>query len=177
MLGISLLSMVVCCTIASASGPLYPVRSSTDNHIREVVQPLVDDPAIVHRLPSTTRPISYDIHVTTNIHTQTDFSFTGEVAIRFRALRASRTITLHQRQLTIGNASLILTDQPNIQIPLNPAEYNSENEFLSFTLQSPTALLIGSREYILTIAYNGTLRTDEAGFYRSSYLTENGTRR
>lgn len=141
-----------------------------------LVQESLQDQAIVnYRLPNNTRPIYYDIHLTTNVHLQTDFTFSGEVLIRFIVLESSRTITLHQSQLTIESANLTLVDSPSTQIQLNPFEYDSSNEFLSFTLSSES-LIIGS-EYILSISYNGVLRTDDFGFYRTSYVADDGTRR
>lgn len=168
MLGQRLLIFLAGVAIAVAVKPISE-RSA------QVVQAFQDPSNVSYRLPNNTRPISYDVHLTTNIHLQTDFNFTGKVAIRFVVLEASRTITLHQRQLTIGTASLILFFNPNSIIELNPFDYDPSNEFLTFTLSSDE--LVVGREYILTIEYSGVLRTDENGFYRSSYLADDGSRR
>lgn len=135
-----------------------------------------DQTGVSYRLPNNTRPISYDVHLTTHVHTQTDFSFTGEVLIRFVAIEPSNTITVHQRQLTIGASSLALASSPQTPIPLmDNVEYDTATELLKFTLKSGN--LIINSEYILAINYNGTLRSDNFGFYRSSYIADDGSQR
>lgn len=170
MLGQSLL-VILATTIVTANLPL-PIRRVEDIP-REVFESFQDQPS--YRLPNNTRPISYDVELTTHVHTQTDFSFTGVVSVRFLAIESSNTITLHQRQLTIGASSLVLANAERTNILLNPVEYNDETEFLKYTLTSVG--LIAQSEYILTIHFNGTLRNDDAGFYRSSYVAEDGSRR
>lgn len=164
--------LLACVALVVANMPM-PVRQAED--LPQIVEAFQNPTNVNYRLPNNTRPISYDIHLTTNVHLQTDFNFTGEVAIRFVVLETSRTITLHHRQLTIGTSSLSSVSSPNSPIPLNEYDYDETNEFLSYTL-SDQDLIVGS-EYILNISYNGVLRTDEAGFYRSSYLADDGSRR
>lgn len=171
MIGQSFLVYLAFVTLVAATIPLQIPR--VEDIPREVVDVFQVQPS--YRLPNNTRPISYDVQLTTHIHTQTDFSFTGEVAVRFLAVEVSNTIVLHQRQLTIGEYNLVLASSPTIQIPLTTSEYDSVTEFLKFTLTSGN-LNINS-EYILTIHYNGTLRNDNGGFYRSSYEAANGSRR
>lgn len=161
-----LLVVLACVTFAVPTLALVK-----DGHTPE----FADEIAVNYRLPNNTWPVSYEVNLTTNIHTQTEFTFTGEVAIRFKVLTASRTITLHQRQLTILSSDLVLASNLNQPIALLPFEYNQVNEFLTFTLANGD--LIVNNEYILSIRYNGTLRSDEAGFYRSSYLATDGSRR
>lgn len=172
MLGQSLLLVVLAfATLVVAADSPLPVRNVEDKTLLDAFQ---EQPSISYRLPNDTRPISYDVQLTTHIHTQTDFSFTGVVAARFVTDVASNTITLHQRQLTIGTYSLVLAGTTTI-IPLNAFNYDTVTEFLTFTLTTGT--LNVNSEYILTINFNGTLRTDQAGFYRSSYLANDGSRR
>lgn len=169
----TLVVLVVTIAFVAAKLPMS-FRYATDGP--QLVEKLADEPAINYRLPNNTRPISYDVHLTTNIHTQTDFNFSGVVAIRFVVVTASRLVTLHQRQLTIGTATLtsLSTSQP---IALNPFEYNSVSELLTFRLT--TGSLTINNEYILTINFKGIHRTgtDIKGLYRSSYLADDGTRR
>lgn len=169
MLGHRLLILLSCCAAFGASN-----RPNRDRHIQQFAA--VYDNGAGHRLPNNTRPISYDIHITTKIHTQTDFDFTGQVAIRLVVAEASRTITLHQRYLTIGKASLVLASRPDTPIALDPFENNYSKEFLTFIL-STDDLIVGS-EYILTISYSGSLRRwDRSGFYASSYRADDGSKR
>lgn len=173
MVGNRLLIVLSCVVVATALKPM-PEQQQVKG-IPQVVEAFQIQPTINYRLPNNTRPVSYDIHLTTNVHTQEDFNFTGQVAIRLVAIEASRTITVHQRQLTIGTVSLSLATSPTTPIALNPFEYDSTTELLTFTLSSDD--LVPNIEYILTIAYSGVLRTGQAGFYRSSYLADDGSRR
>lgn len=173
MLGQRLIFVLGCAAIVAGNLPL-PIRQFEDFPLVE--EAFQNGPNVGYRLPNNTRPISYDVHLTTNIHTQTDFGFSGVVAVRFVALEASRTITLHQRQLTIGeSAALTLANNPNENILLEANTYDNVTEFLTFTLSS--ADLIANTEYILTVQYNGTLRTDAGGFYRQSYVANDGSQR
>lgn len=168
-----MLIVLACAAFVAANVPIPQSRINEDNP--QIVEAFQDQPNVNFRLPNNTRPISYDVHLNTNVHLQTDFGFSGQVVIRFVVLETSRTITLHHRQLTIGTASLVAVSNPNTPIALNAFEYDPTSEFLTYTL-SLTDLIVGS-EYFLTIAYSGVLRTDENGFYRSSYLADDGSRR
>lgn len=152
----------------------FPVPTLRIENVPKIVEAFQNEPAVFYRLPNNTRPISYDVEMTTHVHTHTDLGYSGQVSVRFVVLEASRTITLHQRQLTIGTTSLVLANNPNQPIQLTANEYNSVNEFLTVTL-AMTDLVVNS-EYILTIAYNGTHRTDK-GFFYSSYKNAAGVDR
>lgn len=165
-----IISIVLACASLVAANLPVTIRRVEDLPPIEAFQN-----GVSYRLPNNTRPISYDVQITTNIHTQTDFGFSGIVAVRFVAVETSRTITLHQRQLNIGAVSLTLANNPNQIYQLNPFDYDNVTEFLTFTLSSED--LVINSEYILTIHYQGTLRSDNAGFYRSSYLASDGSRR
>lgn len=123
-----------------------------------------------YRLPNNTIPESYDISIWTLID-NSDFQFNGSVTIRIKVLTTTTFITLHQSELTIN--SVILTNLANnekINVNLiDQIDYTKINEFLTISFNN-NYLLIGGNYYNLTISYNGTLRTDDAGFYRSSYF-------
>lgn len=153
-------------------------------HFKTLDETIVDDISndidpIIYRLPNNTRPIAYNIHLTTNVHTQNDFNFTGTVAITLEGVgNPSNTITLHHRELTILSAKLSLSTTPNVDITLiQPPAYNAENEFLTYTLGTGATPIQAGLKYVLTIKYTGTLRTDESGFYRSSYVSAAGEKR
>lgn len=172
MIGIGL---VIFLTALAFSSAIVPIPIPRGEDLPRIVQAFQnDEPAVSYRLPNNTRPNAYDVHLTTHVHTQTNLSFSGVVAVRFSVLETSRTITLHHRQLTIGQSTLALASSLNQLIELGPIEYNSENEFLSITLADTD--LIVNNEYVLTIAFNGTLRSDK-GFFWLSYQNELGAER
>lgn len=136
------------------------------------IQPRIDGYA--YRLPNSTRPEAYKVELSTNIHNGA-FGFVGTVAIDILVLQPTPVITIHHRQLNIAFATLDSLPLGGSSIPLASHYYDPISEFLSIPLESGT-LTVGSR-YRLTITYTGTLRSDEAGFYRSSYVADDGTRR
>lgn len=130
-----------------------------------------DNTEINYRLPNNTKPESYDIKLSTNIH-EGDFNFSGLAAINLRVLEPSYNITLHARQLTIK--SIQLTTSFGIKIDTHNFTYDPVTEFLTIPT---TSQLQKNAQYQLAIAYSGTLRTDNLGFYRSSYINSKGETR
>lgn len=148
------------------SNAKVPTRSTRD------IQPRVDGYA--YRLPNITRPEAYNVQLRTNIH-NADFNFVGTVAIDIVALQATDVITLHHRQLSISFIELSEIPSTGTNIALASYTYDPISEFLSIPLATGT--LTQNGRYRLTITFTGTLRADEAGFYRSSYIADDGTRR
>lgn len=128
------------------------------------------------RLPNNTRPIAYDINLITNVHIN-DFEFNGEVTITLEAIEATRTITVHQRQLTILSAQLTRQATRNVPIALAAPVYVERTNMLTYTLATAEADLVAGERYVLSIAYQGELRGDNKGFYRSSYVDAEGVTR
>lgn len=123
-----------------------------------------------YRLPNNTRPETYDIYLDTKVD-QEIFNFTGLVKIQIYVVKNTRDITLHVRLLEILSVNLkSLQNQSEIQT-LTPV-LEKETDILTINTKD-VELTQGSR-YILTIKYAGNLRTDNAGFYRSSYTRSNG---
>lgn len=134
--------------------------------------PPLEDVFTTYRLPNATQPNSYDITLRTRVH-DGDFAFSGNVRIDIRIEEATNSITLHHRELTIQEVRL-WSGANNASVPVLSHSYNATFEF--FTVSVQQTLSVG-QTFILDVDYNGTLRTDEAGFYRSSYLADDGTRR
>jgi aminopeptidase N len=133
--------------------------------------PRADEPT--YRLPNDTRPIRYDIELKTWID-QGEFDFTGNVKIHLRVEEAhTNTITIHSYRQTILRTELRRLD--GRVVPTFPYQYDSMFQFL--TVQIRSGFLLQHEEFILEIDYTSVLRTDDAGFYRSSYVDENGVRR
>lgn len=125
---------------------------------------------INYRLPNDTVPETYDITFTTRVDSG-DFNFNGVVRIGILARVATQLITLHHRQLTIADIRLTTTTDPERDINLNPFRYDQTSEFLEIPTTIP--LEAGAR-YYLEITYQGILREDNYGLYRSSYTNDAG---
>lgn len=122
---------------------------------------------INYRLPNNTIPENYTISLRSWIY-EGNFSFTGIVTIDLLALESSNFITVHQDGLTIGDIQL---SSNNIFIPIEQFEHNDTLDFLTIPV---TEDLNPGQRYTLRIEYNGTLRDDDLGFYRSSYVNDSG---
>lgn len=124
-----------------------------------------------YRLPNNTKPNSYDIKIVTMVH-QGEFGFTGKITINLQTLEDTKVITLHKRQLAIGNIEL--RDTQGDTFDLDAYEYDNVTEFLKI-IPSNNVTLEKDKTFLLSIDYTGELRTDQKGFYRSSYVDANGT--
>lgn len=154
-----------CCLTATvfARGPPFETRSVGDYEFR------IDQNR--YRLPNTTVPETYDISLITRID-QAQFDFLGTVKINIFVVNTTRQVTVHTRQLTINNVQLF--DNTNRKVDLLPWYYNKVTEHL--TIPTRNIDLVQGKRYRLEIDYAGILRTDNAGFYRSSYINSMGTR-
>lgn len=121
------------------------------------------------RLPNNTRPIHYDIFLTTSIHIG-EFSFGGHVEITIEAVEDTDVITLHYRELTISDVQLI--DIVTSSVINTSFTLEEDREFLHI---HPENFLAAGARYIVIVDYVGILRNDDAGFYRSWY-ERNGER-
>lgn len=124
---------------------------------------------IDYRLHNSTVPIRYNIWLSTEIH-KGEFDFEGRVTIDVQVVENTSNITLHYRQLTIVNVDLLSSTGTTIQANV-PTAAKEDVEFLIIT---PTQPLVAGQTYSVVISYLGTLREDDAGFYRSSYTNAQG---
>lgn len=122
-----------------------------------------------YRLPNTTIPIRYDIWLSTEIHSG-NFTFEGRVKIEIMTVETTPNITLHYRQLTIHNVDFLDSAGNTIQSNV-PTTSQDDLEFLVIT---PAIPLVAGTTYHVLIDYEGVLRNDDAGFYRSSYTDLEG---
>lgn len=126
-----------------------------------------DDPL---RLPRTSYPISYDITLSTNVHTGAR-AFQGNVKILVEVATAGTTrLTLHSRGSSISAATLV--NNLGADVPINPIVYETDKQFIH--LDPVTALSAG--RYTIDITYSAQLNTGTNGFYRSSYTINGETR-
>lgn len=134
---------------------------------RVSIQPFAEDDLISYRLPNNTIPLQYDVSLQTWVDTN-NFTFVGKVLIDIQIVEITSFITLHQRQLTID--SVDVRDSIGNSVYLDHT-YDSVTEFLIIETVNE---LLPNDLYTLDIEYKGILRTDSAGFYRSSYVNDIG---
>lgn len=154
---------------SGSNGPKRLYKHRLDDN-QQLIAPLADPfDGIEYRLPNETKPIHYNIWLTTDVH-RGEFAFSGQVTILIDALVNANQITLHHREIEISNVNLMSETgdpiQSNVPFTSVPA-----TEFLVIT---PTAPLIALSKYQVQITYSGSLRDDNAGFYHSSYVNPAG---
>lgn len=132
-----------------------------------------EDEYIGYRLPNDTRPETYDVRLRTWVH-EGYFEFTGVVNIGIITVNETDAITIHTRQLDIIQIRLMTAGPIPALISISPFTYHTTYEFLRIPINGD--ILPANTRYTLEITYNGTLRTNQGGFYRSSYLNDNGER-
>lgn len=153
-----LIGILCCAVVSSEFRPLEP------NDARKL-QLDTRDGETKYRLPNNTKPENYDITLSTAIDEE-NFNFDGIVKIQVHVLEATSNITIHARQLTIKTIELFDPNTGTI-IDLNSWTYEQVTEFLIIPTKTQ---LEKDKFYLLIITYTGELRTDNGGFYRSSYI-------
>jgi aminopeptidase N len=119
---------------------------------------------ISYRLPNETRPVRYDINLQTWID-EARFDFEGQVRIHLRVEAETSQIVVHSKQLVITEVTLFDANQDIVNTL--PHELDAVTEFL--TVKAQSGIWAANTELTLDVKYTGELRTDDQGFYRSSY--------
>uniref|UniRef100_A0A182P448 Aminopeptidase n=1 Tax=Anopheles epiroticus TaxID=199890 RepID=A0A182P448_9DIPT len=127
-----------------------------------------------YRLPSYIVPTHYKLYLETQVHTG-NRSYSGSVDIHLDVRQEARTIYVHNRGLRITSNELYRVDPSSNLTFLETLAYTQdvEREFVIFAIRQALA----PAEYVLRLDFEGELRTDDDGFYLSSYLDANGTRK
>jgi aminopeptidase N len=128
------------------------------------------------RLPRKSAPISYDLHLKTNVHVG-ELAVDGEVVIKLRILESTSVLTLHARSLSIEKLQLFQVDG------------NTEVGIINYSLYSLTDMLTiymvdeasTGTELELRVKYecsmNDTPGLYLTGFYITSYEAADGATR
>lgn len=138
----------------------FPVDkdSSNDSHV-----------AVNYRLPDNVTPVYYDLKLIPYIE-EGNFTFDGESSINITIHRITQNLSLHVLELTIDEAATSLLD--NDDIVYTPAMYNYDNITQILVLHFDDELSPGN--YTLKMRYVGILNDDLQGFFRTSYVNEEG---
>ncbi|KAH8375124.1 hypothetical protein KR200_003212, partial [Drosophila serrata] len=124
-----------------------------------------------YRLPNDTIPSHYAVSLTTNVHTG-ETKFTGTVAITLSVVTTTSNIVVHARQLENFTASIIQQGVTGATAQELIWSYEQEREFL--TLSKTDLSFTEGTTWVLTINYEGNLRTDNGGFYLSTFTDDSG---
>lgn len=134
---------------------------------------LIENNHVDVRLPKTIIPISYEVKIVPFLIVD-NFTFNGEVKIKFKVLEDCNNITLHSYQLKIDEKFSSVVSESNNEVLIITKQYFVEEKQF-FILKLNETLIKGSY-YIISIKYVGILNDNLQGFYRSSYMVGNETR-
>ena len=128
-----------------------------------------------YRLPLTVTPELYTITLTPDYN---DFAtFTGEIEIWVRAKTDGNIISLHYDNITIDSRTVTEINGRELPLDDDDDEYSYNKTTNIYTLRLSNEKFTPEKRYKITIKYKGHLQDDMAGFYRSSYTTEDGEKR
>ncbi|XP_050434289.1 aminopeptidase N-like [Adelges cooleyi] len=115
-------------------------------------------------LPTTTVPNSYSLCVAPNFQNK-DASFAGLVKIFITTINITSEVVLHAKDLKITSIKFteVITER---EITLKEWTCDEDNEQVMIMLED---MLPPNQEYMIAIRFNGLLRNDMTGFYKSSY--------
>lgn len=127
----------------------------------------VKDEIIDYYLPDDVQVKKYDIQLSVYLNEDNpkNFSFDGDVKIKFQLKNQVESLILHSENLTI--TSLTLTRNSHEIESLN-VDIDAETNFLSIYNHEKKPLKPGN--YNLKVQYSGKLAEEAEGFYGSSYI-------
>jgi len=115
------------------------------------------------KLPENVKPVSYDIHITTDLK---DYQFWGHERIVIDVKERSETITFHSKDLTIPKESVVL-HVGDEAIPVADVTFEEEND--SCTVKLSRAIEPGTAGVSLELDFKAPLRDILCGYYRAPY--------
>lgn len=154
--------------------PLFEERTLLENPNQRTETVFAEH--IEYRLPNDTIPTHYDVEITTNVHLK-QREFTGIVKINIDVVKATKTIVVHARNLTVDSVKIL--DGTNVidcEFDYSSNRTVNPTEFLTITTKNDVTLALG-KKLVVEIHYNSKLRTDGGGFYLSTYKTSDGEER
>merc|ERR1711962_360541 len=119
-----------------------------------------------YRLPQTTLPLHYDLYLFPNLK---DDTFSGHVAISLDTKEPRSHFVVHVKNLKVSDTQLKAYNGD--VIPLEAAFEYPKNEFW-VVVPANGPVPVGN--YSLSMKFEGRLDTGILGFYRSTYLDDEG---
>lgn len=118
-------------------------------------------------LPDDTEPLSYKLTMEPSLYKEFNSSFTGSVDIEIAVRTSTSAITLNSKDLVLHSVSV--TDKSTYRsIEVRDWSYDADREQVTISLDGH---VLASRVYMMRIRFEGVLRDDGTGFFRSPYDT------
>jgi len=116
------------------------------------------------RLSGSSKPLSYNLNLVTNIH-DGDRSFNGWVEIVIEITEATSVVTLHNRDLSLSVVSLL---RDGIDIV---ADYSVDATRDFLMIATEEELQVGE-QLTLEIMFSGNMQSQAEGLFRTSYAVD-----
>ncbi|KAI9720919.1 MAG: Aminopeptidase 2 mitochondrial [Chrysothrix sp. TS-e1954] len=136
-------------------------------HQRDAHESSVDITQGREVLPTNIKPVHYDLTLEPDLQ---NFKYNGKVAINLKAVEQAHAIVLNTLDLKIDRAEL----QTGATRATLDVATNEDAQTTTFNLKKP---LTSGEEATIRIDFTGNLNDVLAGFYRSSYISSDGTKK
>lgn len=166
---LSLLSLLLLTTVFRSLATLVP---NHDDSLADELDSDIDHSS--YRLPKKVLPVSYDLWIHTRLGVN-DFTYQGHVNVTLKITDAVDVIVLHNDGLIIHKENLSLRYVGEINSTAIPIESQRSDEKRQFYILS-FAIKLKPGVYLLEVPFEGEVRDDVFGFYRSSYVENEETK-
>ncbi|XP_016914829.2 aminopeptidase N-like [Apis cerana] len=124
-----------------------------------------------YRLPKEVVPTSYIVHLDKD---RTSFTYLGSVSIFINVLEPTNTVVVHSDGLRVMGEDVNLYRATNDSFfePILCQYHDAERQFYIIKVEGT----LEPGEYVLRIRFEGEIRDDVFGFYRSFYVENNETK-
>lgn len=118
------------------------------------------------RLPGDTEPRLYTLRVVPNLMSE-NASFTGSVDIKVAVKTTTSAITLNSKGLVLQEIR-VTDENTDRNIGVKSWSYKEDREQVMISMDRH---VLANRIYTISIRFEGILRDDGTGFFKSSYET------
>jgi len=149
---------LVCAAVA-----VRPIAGSAD---RLVTAQGESDELSSYRLPRDTQPFAYGLRLVPRYDIGSgSYTFVGQVEISIYVNSITPNVTLNAKDMQINSVAITeFTTQRDLEVD----SYELDNDAEILTIYVASNLLV-DRRYQVKIIFQGLLRTDMTGFYKSVY--------
>lgn len=152
--------------LVAALVAVHPIASSAGNQLANAES----GSSSSYRLPRDTRPLAYGLRLVPKYDEGSDlYTFGGQVEILIYINSITPNVTLNAKDMEIKSVAIT---EMKTQTDQAVDSYELDNDAEILYIYAEKNLLAG-RQYQVKIVFQGLLRTDMTGFYRSMYK-ENG---
>lgn len=158
-------------TVLVQSIPLLRIDEQIYSHKTNHVQH--ENRSKLYFLPETIKPIHYKLRMVPNL--SGNFNFFGDVKIYFKVENKTKHVYLHSKNLKITSLSIFeKAKKPgNYKKVRSTFNLDPENDILNIT---KVHYKFKTEQHKVHIKFEGFLKDNMIGFYRSSYKTGNVTK-